>query len=145
LRPVAERLAELVEVPVHFVADVVGAEAHGAADALRPGEILLLENVRYLAGEETNDEAVAEAPAALGAVHVNVALRAAHRAHASTCGAALVMRRERRPAVAGLLMERELHFLSQALESPERPFGAIIGGAKISGKIDVIENLLPRV
>lgn len=145
LRPVAERLAELVQVPVHFVADIVGSEAHGAADALRPGEILLLENVRFLPGEETNDEEVAEALAALGDVYVNDAFGAAHRAHASTCGVAVVMRQERRPAVAGLLMERELHFLSQALESPERPFVAIIGGAKISGKIDVIENLLPRV
>lgn len=145
LRPAADRLAELVDAPVHFVEDVVGAEAHAAADSLRAGEILLLENVRFLAGEETNDAEVAEALAALGDVFVNDAFGAAHRAHASTTGVAEVMRQEGRHAVAGLLMERELRFLGQALESPERPFVAIIGGAKISGKIDVIENLLPRV
>ncbi|HEX6941242.1 MAG TPA: phosphoglycerate kinase [Longimicrobiales bacterium] len=145
LRPVADRLAELIDVPVHFVADVVGADAHAAVDALRPGEILLLENVRFLGGEETNDADLGEALAALGDVFVNDAFGAAHRAHASTCGVPAVMHAEGRPAVAGLLMERELRFLSAALESPERPFVAIIGGAKISGKIDVIENLLPRV
>lgn len=145
LRPVAERLAELVDAPVRFVEDVVGPEAHSAADALQPGEILVLENVRFLAGEETNDAGLSEALAALGDVYVNDAFGAAHRAHASICGVAEVMREEGRPVVAGLLMEKELRFLGRALESPERPFVAIIGGAKISGKIDVIENLLPRV
>ncbi len=145
LRPAAERLGELIDAPVHFLEDVVGAEAHAAADALEPGEVLVLENIRFLPGEETNDERLGEALAALCDVFVNDAFGAAHRAHASTAGVAEVVREERRPAVAGLLMERELTFLGQALESPERPFVAIIGGAKISGKIDVIENLLPRV
>ncbi|HEX7049622.1 MAG TPA: phosphoglycerate kinase [Longimicrobiales bacterium] len=145
LEPVAARLRELIEAPVRFVADVTGAEARAAVDALRPGEILLLENVRFLPGEETNDAGVAEALAALGDVYVNDAFGAAHRAHASTAGVAEVMREEGRHAVAGLLMERELRFLGQALSAPERPFITILGGAKISGKIDVIENLLPRV
>ncbi|MBI4409668.1 MAG: phosphoglycerate kinase [Gemmatimonadetes bacterium] len=145
LRPVAQRLRELVEAPVSFVADVVGAEAHATADRLKPGEILLLENVRFLPEEETNDAALGEALAALGDVYVNDAFGAAHRAHASTAGVAEVMREEGRPAVAGLLLEAELRFLGGALQSPERPFLAILGGAKISGKIDVIENLLPRV
>jgi phosphoglycerate kinase len=145
LTPVATRLAELIDAPVHFVADVVGGDAHAAADALRAGEVLLLENVRFLAGEETNDPKLSEALAGLGDVYVNDAFGSAHRAHSSTCGVAEVMREGGRPAVAGLLMERELRFLGTALESPERPFSAILGGAKISGKIDVIENLLPRV
>jgi len=145
LRPVAERLKELVDAPVHFTADVVGPDAHAAVDSLRGGEILLLENVRFLAGEETNDRELSEALAAFGDVYVNDAFGAAHRAHASTAGVAEVMKADGRPAVAGFLMEKELRFLGQALESPERPFVAIIGGAKISGKIDVIENLLPRV
>jgi phosphoglycerate kinase len=145
LAPVAHRLAELIDAPVHFVADVVGGDAHAKADGLRAGEVLLLENVRFLAGEETNDPKLSEALAALGDVYVNDAFGSAHRAHSSTCGVAEVMREAGRPAVAGLLMERELRFLGTALESPERPFTAILGGAKISGKIDVIENLLPRV
>ncbi|HWV56127.1 MAG TPA: phosphoglycerate kinase, partial [Longimicrobiales bacterium] len=96
-------------------------------------------------GEEANDPKLAEALAAMADVYVNDAFGAAHRAHASTAGVAEVMREEGRPAVAGFLMEKELEFLGRALEDPERPFVAIIGGAKISGKIDVIENLLPRV
>jgi phosphoglycerate kinase len=145
LRPVAARLAELVDVPVRFVPDIVGAEAREAVAALRGGEILLLENTRFLQGEETNDARLSEDLAALGSIYVNDAFGTAHRAHASTVGAAEVMKREGRPAVAGLLMEAELRFLGGALEAPERPFVAILGGAKISGKIDVIENLLPRV
>mgnify|MGYP001499101410 FL=1 len=145
LEPAVQRLTELVNVPVHFVKDVVGPEAHRAADTLGAGQILILENIRFLPGEETNDEELSEALAGLADVYVNDAFGAAHRAHASTCGVAEVMREECRPAVAGLLMERELRFLGQTLESPERPFVAILGGAKISGKIDVIENLLPRV
>lgn len=145
LRPVADRLSELLGVPVDFVSDVVGAEAHAAADALGEGGVLLLENVRFLPGEETNEREIAEGLAALADVYVNDAFGAAHRAHASTAGVAEVVRHEGRPAVAGLLMERELRMLGKALASPERPFVAIIGGAKISGKIDVIENLLPRV
>ena len=145
LAPVARRLAELVDAPVQFVNDVTGSRAHEATDALAPRSILLLENVRFLAGEETNDRALSEALAALGDVYVNDAFGAAHRAHASTCGVAEVMREDSRPAVAGFLMARELRYLEGALESPERPFTAILGGAKISGKIDVIQNLLPRV
>jgi phosphoglycerate kinase len=145
LRPAADRLAALIDAPVRFIEDVVGPEAHRAADALEPGQILILENIRFLPGEETNEEELAEALAALADVYVNDAFGAAHRAHASTCGVAEVMREEGRPSVAGFLMERELKFLGEALESPERPFVAILGGAKISGKIDVIENLLPRV
>ncbi len=145
VRPAAERLRELLDAPVRFVADVVGAEAHGAVDALEPGSVLVLENSRFLAGEETNDPKLAEALAALADVYVDDAFGAAHRAHATTVGVAEVMRAEGRPAVAGLLMERELRFLGGVLEKPEHPFVAILGGAKISGKIDVIESLLPRV
>jgi len=145
LRPAADRLAELTAAPVRFVEDIVGPKAHAAADSLAPGEILVLENVRFHPGEETNDAELSEALAALGDLYVNDAFGAAHRAHASTAGVAEVMKAEGRPAVAGLLLERELRTLGQALEAPERPFVAILGGAKISGKIDVIENLLPRV
>lgn len=145
LRPAADRLRELIDAPVHFVDDVVGAKAREAIDGLQPGEVLVLENVRFLPEEETNGAELAEALASLADVYVNDAFGAAHRAHASTAGVAEVMREEGRHAVAGLLLERELHFLGTALESPERPFVAILGGAKISGKIDVIENLLPRV
>ena len=145
LRPVAEHLKTLIEVPVQFVSDVVGPEAKAAADSLKPGEILMLENVRFLPSEETNDAKLSEALAGLGDVYVNDAFGSAHRAHASTCGVAEVMKREKKPAVAGFLMEKELRFLGGAVANPERPFVAILGGAKISGKIDVIENLLPKV
>ena len=145
LRPAADRLAELLQVPVEFVPDVVGSDARAAASALRGGDVLVLENVRFLPGEETNDPHLAEDLAGLGDVYVNDAFGSAHRAHASTVGVAEHMRREGKAAVAGLLMEAELRFLGGALESPDRPFIAILGGAKISGKIDVIENLLPRV
>jgi len=145
LKPVAARLEQLSGVPVKFVADVVGPDAHAAIDSLAPGEIVLLENVRFLPGEETNDTKLSETLAGMADVYVNDAFGAAHRAHASTAGIAEVMRREHKPAVAGLLMQRELEFLGGALANPERPFVAILGGAKISGKIDVIENLLPTV
>ena len=145
LRPAADRLRELVEVPVEFVADVVGSDARNAAAALRGGEILLLENTRFLPGEETNDPNLAEELAALGDVYVNDAFGTAHRAHASTVGVAEHMKSQGKPVVAGLLMEAELRYLGGAMASPERPFLAILGGAKISGKIDVIEHLLPRV
>ncbi len=146
LAPVADRLREhLPGRTVQFVRDVVGADAKSAIDALHPGEVLLLENTRFLAGEETNDRKLSEAFAGEADVYVNDAFGAAHRAHASTCGVAEVMKEDHKPAVAGLLMERELRFLGDALARPERPFTAILGGAKISGKLDVIENLLPRV
>jgi phosphoglycerate kinase len=145
LEPAATRLKELVDVPVRFVRDVGGGDAKAAVDGLKPGSILVLENVRYLAGEETNDPKLSEALAGFADVYVNDAFGSAHRAHASPCGVAESMKSAGHPAVAGLLMERELRFLGEALENPERPFVAILGGAKISGKIDVIENLLPRV
>jgi phosphoglycerate kinase len=145
LAPVAERLEQLIGVPVRFVKDIVGADAKAAIAALRPGELLLLENVRFLAGEEANDPELSAALASNADIYVNDAFGTAHRAHASTCGVADIMRQTGRPAVAGLLMDRELRFLGDAVDRPARPFTAILGGAKISGKIDVLENLLPRV
>ena len=145
LRPVAERLESLIGQPVQFVADIVGPDARAAVDALKPGELLLLENVRFLPGEETNDSKLSEALAALADVYVNDAFGSAHRAHASTAGVAEVLKGDSRKAVAGFLMEKELKFLGEALANPEHPFVAILGGSKISGKIDVIENLLPHV
>lgn len=145
LRPVAARLGELIDAPVRFVAAVVGEEARAAAESLGPGEVLLLENTRFMAGETENDGELAEALSGLGTAYANDAFGAAHRSHASTVGAGEAMRRKGGPVVAGLLMEAELKFLGGALEAPERPFVSIIGGAKISGKIDVVENLLPRV
>jgi phosphoglycerate kinase len=145
LAPVAEHLRSLIDAPVSFVRDIVGAEAHAAVDALPDGAILLLENVRFHQGEETNDPRLSEALAAFADVYVNDAFGTAHRAHASTCGVAEAVRAEGRHAVAGLLMEKELRFLGAALADPGRPFVAVLGGAKISGKIDVIESLLPRV
>lgn len=145
LRPVADRLGEVIDAPVRFVDAVVGPEVKGAAESLQPGEILVLQNTRFMPGEKENDWALSEAMAALGDIYANDAFGAAHRAHASTVGAAEAMREKGGPAVAGLLMRAELTFLGGALKSPERPFVSIIGGAKISGKIDVIENLLPRV
>jgi phosphoglycerate kinase len=142
LEPVARRLADLVpERTVCFVETTDTDEAIKATHAARPGEILLLENTRFLGGEEKNDERLARALAQLGDVFVNDAFGAAHRAHASTAGVAEHLR----PAVAGLLMEKELEYLGQALGTPARPFVAALGGAKISGKIDVIEQLLPKV
>ncbi|HET7586296.1 MAG TPA: phosphoglycerate kinase [Gemmatimonadaceae bacterium] len=141
LAPVARHLATLTRHPVRFVPSTVSDEAIAAARALAPGEILLLENTRFLPGEEKNDDALARALAQLGDLYVNDAFGAAHRAHASTAGIARYLH----PAVAGLLMERELAYLGGALGDPERPFVAVLGGAKISGKIDVIEHLLPKV
>jgi phosphoglycerate kinase len=145
LRPVAARLQELWGTPVKFVPDIVGPEANAAVDALSSGDVLLLENVRFLPGEETNDSKLSDALMGMADIYVNDAFGAAHRAHASTCGVAEAMRREGKPAVAGYLMARELDVLGTALSDPERPFVGILGGSKISGKIDVIDNLLPRV
>ena len=141
LQPVAKKLGELMNVPVCFVESTDTDEAMKASADLPAGEILVLENTRFLGGEETNDPRLARALAELGDVFVNDAFGAAHRAHASTVGIAEYLR----PAVAGLLMERELEYLGQALSNPKKPFVAILGGAKISGKMDVIEQLLPRV
>jgi phosphoglycerate kinase len=146
LRPVAARLAELLPGRrVEFVDDTVGFAARTAIGTMYDGDVLLLENTRFLDGEEKNDSALAQEMAALGDVYVNDAFGAAHRAHASTAGVAVVMRAEGKPAVAGLLMDRELQYLGRALAEPQRPFVAILGGAKISGKIDVIRSLLPKV
>lgn len=146
LEPVARRLEELLEGrTVRFVRDTAGFEARTAVGMLYEGDVLLLENTRFLPGEEKNDPALAEEMAALGDVYVNDAFGAAHRAHASTAGVATVMRAQGKPAVAGLLMDRELEYLGRALAEPRRPFVAILGGSKISGKIDVIRSLLPKV
>jgi phosphoglycerate kinase len=142
LEPVGRRLAELLPGrAVRFVASTVGPEAVAATRALADGDVLLLENTRFLAGEEKNDDGVARALAELGDLFVNDAFGAAHRAHSSTAGVATHLR----PAVAGLLMEKELEYLGGALAKPKRPFVAVLGGSKISGKIDVIEQLLPKV
>jgi phosphoglycerate kinase len=141
LEPVAQRLAALLECPVEFVHATDTDDAVAATRALAPGHVLLLENTRFLPGEEKNDEQLARRLAELGDFYVNDAFGAAHRAHASTEGVAHHLH----PAVAGLLMETELTYLGDALEHPERPFVAVLGGAKISGKIDVIEQLLPKV
>jgi phosphoglycerate kinase len=146
LAPVAARLGELLEGrEVRFVEDTVGSAAKTAAGLLQPGQVLLLENTRFLPGEEANDSALAQEMASLGDLFVNDAFGAAHRAHASTTGIAVCMKAAGKPAVAGLLMARELDYLGGVVEDAQRPFVAIIGGAKISGKIDVVRNLLPRV
>ena len=142
LAPVAPRLAELLPGrKVRFVASTDDDVAVEATQQMGNNEVLLLENARFLEGEEKNDEALARALARLGDVYVNDAFGAAHRAHASTAGVARFLR----PAVAGLLMEKELEYLGGALANPKRPFVAILGGSKISGKIDVVEQLLPKV
>ena len=141
LQPVSNRLMELLGCNVIFVESTDSDEALKASEDLKPGEILLLENTRFLGGEEKNDPRLSRALAELGDCFVNDAFGAAHRAHASTVGVAEHLR----PAVAGLLMEMELEYLGSALANPKRPFVAILGGAKISGKIDVIEQLLPKV
>jgi phosphoglycerate kinase len=140
LAPVAAHLSELLGQPVKTTPATTGPEAEAAAAALQPGEVLLLENTRFDAREEANDESMARELAKLGDVFVNDAFGAAHRAHASTEGVARFL-----PAVSGLLMEKELAELGGILESPERPFVAIMGGAKISDKISVITNLLRMV
>ncbi len=145
LRPVAEQLAGVLGSEVRFVGSTVGAEAKAAAGEMADGDVVLLENTRFLPGEEANDDELARQLADLGDVYVNDAFGAAHRAHASTAGVAEVLRGMGKPAVAGLLMQRELDYLGGALAAPERPFVAVLGGAKISGKIEVIEHLLPKV
>jgi phosphoglycerate kinase len=137
LRPVAKRLEELLGRPVAFAADAAG----DATEAVRTDGVVLLENLRFHPEEEKNDPAFAKSLASLADVYVNDAFGAAHRAHASTEGIV----RHVKDAGAGLLMMKELDYLGRALESPERPFLAVLGGAKVSDKIDVIENLLTRV
>jgi len=142
LEPVSRRLAELLPGrSVSFVESTDSDEALKATRALKDGEVLLLENTRFLPGEEKNDESLSRTFAELGDLYVNDAFGTAHRAHASTEGVA----RHLKPAVAGLLMQKELDYLQGALDNPKKPFVAILGGSKISGKIDVIEALLPKV
>ncbi|HEV8663878.1 MAG TPA: phosphoglycerate kinase [Candidatus Methylomirabilis sp.] len=141
LAPVAARLGELLGRPVPVARDCVGEEVAAAAARMRPGDVLMLENSRFHAGDERNDEAFSRALAALCDVYVNDAFGAAHRAHASTVGVI----RFAPVAAAGFLLERELTYLGQVLETPRRPFVAILGGAKVSDKIGVIRNLLTRV
>jgi phosphoglycerate kinase len=141
LAPVAARLAELLGKPVAFCPETDTDAALAATKALADGDVVLLENTRFLPGEEKNDPALSKSLARLGDFYVNDAFGTAHRAHASTAGVAAFLH----PAVAGLLMEAELNWLGAALEKPKRPFIAILGGSKISGKIDVIEAMLPKV
>ncbi len=145
LAPIASELRARLEYPVHFVPATVGAETEAAVAALRAGELLVLENTRFLPGDTGNDPEMAQALASICDLFVNDAFGAAHRAHASTSGVAEAVRANGGMAVAGLLMEKELAFLGDALDEPQRPFVAVLGGAKISGKIDVVEALLPRV
>jgi len=140
LKPVAERLAELLGRKVTLAPDCVGPQAEAAVKAMKPGDVVLLENVRFHPEEEKNDPAFAKQLASLGDVYVNDAFGTAHRAHASTEGIARIL-----PGVAGFLMEKEIKFLGGAFENPAKPFVAIIGGAKVSTKIAVLEALLPRV
>jgi len=141
LRPVADALSGLLGAPVAFADDCVGPAAEKAVGALQGGGVLLLENLRFHAAEEENDPAFAKQLAALADVYVNDAFGTAHRAHASTEGITKLVPK----AAAGFLMKKELDYLGDALGTPKRPFVAVIGGSKVSGKIDVIKNLLPRV
>ncbi len=147
LRPVVDRLRTLIDKDVcaaenvGFSPDCVGEIANEMARQLESGQVLLLENLRFHAEEEANDPGFSKALALLAEIYVNDAFGSAHRAHASTEGITHFLK----PAVAGLLMEKEITYLGKALEAPEKPFVAIIGGSKISGKIDVIENLLDKV
>ena len=141
LRPVAKRLSELLGKPVAFAEDCVGPAAEAAVKSAPAGGLVMLENLRFHAEEEKNDPAFAKGLAALADVYVNDAFGAAHRAHASVEAIVRLLPE----AGAGLLMEKELRYLGHTLENPERPFVAVLGGAKVSDKIEVIENLIPRV
>ena len=140
LRPVAQHLSQLIKRPVPATGDAIGAGTVDAVSRLKPGQMLLLENLRFHLEEEANDPDFAAVLAGYGDVYVNDAFGTAHRAHASTVGVAEIL-----PAYAGLLMEREIRNLSSLLENPARPFAAVIGGAKVSDKIKVLESLLDRV
>lgn len=141
LRPCVDALAAHLKKPVAFAETCIGAQAMEQVECLKPGQVLLLENLRFHQAETQNDATFAGELAALGQVYVNDAFGTAHRAHASTVGVTRFLQ----PAVAGFLMMKELAYLGDLLQAPERPFTAILGGAKISGKIDVIQNLLPKV
>ena len=140
LEPVAGALGDVLGATVQFASDCIGTEAQTAIDFLPAGHVLVLENTRFHAGEEANDPALAEGMAALGDLYVNDAFSAAHRAHASTEGITHHL-----PAYAGLAMEAELTNLSAALDAPQRPVAAIVGGAKVSTKIDVLQHLVTKV
>jgi len=140
LDPVAQRLSDLLGKPVKKADDCIGDEVKAEAMALKDGEVLLLENVRFYKKETKNDPAFAEKLASLGELYVNDAFGTAHRAHASTEGVTKFI-----PGVAGFLMEKELDYLGKAIENPERPFVAVLGGVKVSDKIPVIDNLLNKV
>jgi phosphoglycerate kinase len=139
LRPVAEVLSSLLGIPVKMAPDPVGPEVEKMAKELKPGEVLMLENTRFHPGEEKNDLGLARQWAALADVYVNDAFGSAHRAHSSTEGVARFL-----PAAAGFLMEKELEYLGRAVSNPEHPYVAILGGAKISDKISVVETLLSK-
>ena len=139
LKPVADRLSQLLGKEVIFARDIIGEDAHAKAAALRSGEIMLLENLRFDAREEKNDPAFAKELADLAEVYVSDAFGTVHRAHASTAGVAAYL-----PAVSGFLVARELEIMGKALDDPKRPFVAVLGGAKVSDKINVINNLLDK-
>lgn len=137
LSPIASHLSDLLGAPVGFSSDCIGPEAESKSKALKPGEVLLLENTRFHPEEKKNDPGFAKALASLGEIYVNDAFGTAHRAHASSEGVAHYL-----PAVAGFLMEKEINVLGKVLSDPEKPFIAVLGGAKISDKIGVVESLL---
>ncbi len=141
LRPVVTELERLLGAPVTFIEDPTAQAAEAASKRLARGGIAVAENTRFFPGEESNDPALAETFARMGDLYVNDAFGTAHRAHASTVGIAHLLK----PAVAGFLMQKELQFLGQVLDDPKRPFVAVLDGAKISGKIDLIEAMLPKV
>lgn len=140
LKPVADYLAGILDAKVSFVEDCVGEIATQAASSLKPGEVLVLENTRFHPGEKGNDPEFSKKLASLADVFVNDAFGTSHRAHASNVGVSKLL-----PTVAGFLIEKEIRYLGNVIDQPERPFTAILGGAKVSGKIDVINNLLKKV
>lgn len=139
LKPVADYLGGLIAAPVKFAEDCIGPVADAAAAELKPGEVLVLENTRFHAGEKKNDPEMAKALASLAELYVDDAFGSSHRAHASTAGVADYL-----PAAAGFLLEKEIQYLGNTIADPKRPFVAILGGAKVSDKIGVIENLLDK-
>jgi phosphoglycerate kinase len=140
MAPIAQRLSQLVNLPVATASDCIGADVEKAINDLKAGDILVLENIRFHAEEEANDTSFAQALARLADIYVDDAFGTAHRAHASTVGVAKYL-----PAVAGFLMEKELEALGSLLTSPQGPFGALLGGAKVSDKIGLIQNILDKV
>ena len=144
LRPVAAKLSDMLGAPVAFQTDCVGEQVEKYVNTMKPGDIVLLENLRFYGEEEANHSGFAEKLARLADVYVNDAFGAAHRAHASTAAVADVLAKRNAPRVAGLLMERELQFLGEELENPAKPFVVILGGAKVSDKIKVIDRLLEK-